>query len=536
MKQLLRIALCFGLVSGLCANETPPPRQPDMTLMAPMRDGVELPTDVYLPTGKTKNLPCILVRSPSGRRAANVLAQTQLTDHGYVFVVQETRSAMDQEGKTIPYVADSEDGYDTVVWLKEHELTNGKIGTLGASAQGITQLLLAPTAPEGLECQHINVATSSIYHYGIFPGGQLLKNQVEGWLGLYARDPSVRQFVCNKPQFDDFWTALDSSRLAHQVKTPAVHFGGWYDTFLQGTIDAYVFRQETGDEGARGTQKLVIGPWTHFWPYVRTIGDFPVPEAGRESPFDLSPERWFAYYLKGEKNGVESVPPVTYYVMGPLDGSESKGNVWRTAERWPVTSEKTAYYLTADGALTEEEFDVSDALSFTYDPADPAPTLGGRNLFLESGAKDQRPLEEREDVVIFSTEPLEEDLEVTGRVLATVYFSSDQEDTDVSVRLTDVYPDGRSVLIADGHTRLAAVHDEHGGEAVPVEVDLWSTSTVFAKGHRVRLLVTSSNYPRYEKNPNKRTGYPLEEGHEVAQNRIWIGGPTASHITLPIVR
>lgn len=503
---------------------------PDVSVMIPMRDGMELPTDLYLPNSEARHLPCILVRSPSGRRGRTPAQVAPMAQWGYVVAIQDTRSVLDAEGKTMPYLSDGwgeqQDGYDTVEWLGKSEWTNGRIGSVGASAQGITQLLMAPTAPPSLKCQYVRTAAASMYQHATYMGGRLLKSQVEGWLSHYAKDPSVLDCVLQQPSYNDFWQQLDTLTVADKVKTPAVHYGGWYDIFLQGSIEAFLARQNQGGDGAKNTQKLVIGPWTHFWPRDQSLGDFDVPEAGQTLPTDISEKRWLDYHLKGVDNGVAEVAPVIYYVMGPFDGSASSGNVWKTAETWPVPNTPTSLFLTADGQLHVERKPMQKGeVSFRYDPENPVPTVGGRNLFLDSGPKDQRSIEERDDVLLFTTDALNEDLEVTGKVTAKIFLSSNSDETDVAVRLCDVYPDGRSILVTDGLTRVSAMELDKQRE---VEVDLWSTSIVFAKGHRIRLTVTSSNYPCYEKN--------LSKGASSVATSVLVGKLTPSQVILPIVR
>lgn len=512
---------------------------PDMTLTIPMRDGQNLPADVYLPAKDAKDLPCILLRSPAGRRKAYWLPYIALAKAGYVVVIQDTRSGIDKEGKTLPYYSDGwgdlQDGYDTIVWLANHPLTNGKIGTAGHSALGITQLLLAPTAPQNLKCQYISMAAASLYHDAIYPGGGLLKNQAEGWLGLYAPDTGVHNLVTTQPFYNRFWQSLNTLEQAQFVSTPAIHYGGWYDTFLQGTINAFKERQEKGREGAKGEQKLVIGPWTHYWPFITKLGDFDVPQTGMLPPFDISLLSWFDYHLKGVQNGTDKIPSVLYYVMGPFDGSPSKGNVWKTASTWPIPYEPFQFYLTVNNELVKQPLSKQGKISYEYDPLVPTPTIGGRNLFIESGAKDQSSIEERKDVVVFTSEPLIEDLEVTGPLKAVIYFTTDQKDTDVVVKLCDVYPDGRSILIADGLCRLAVCYpNQKFDNPFPVEIDLCATSMVFAKDHKIRVSISSSNYPKYERNLNIGVTLENKSKLKVAANTIYLGDKTPSHIVLPI--
>lgn len=543
MRQIVCfLTACFGFLTAVFtpapsyAYETAQAPKPDQTFKIPMRDGHELITDIYLPSADAKNLPCILLRGPGGRHAASAVTYVGLAKDGYVVAIQDSRSVNDPEGKTLPFFSDGwgkqQDGYDTVQWLAQNPVTNGKIGTLGISNMGISQLLMAPTQPPALKCQYIGVAAASLFHHAIFPNGKLMKNQVEGWLGLYAKHPSVLEFVCNRSVYNDFWEGFNTVTTAHRVRVPAVHQGGWFDTFIQGTIDSFVSRQEMGGPGAKGTQKLLIGPWTHRWPAIKTIGDFEVPEEGLRSPYDLSPKRWFDFYLKGVPNKIDETPAVVYYVMGPFDGSTSSGNRWRTADTWPIPHVDTPFYLSSDKKLSEKKpTDKTNYLTYAHDSNDPVPTIGGRNLFLESGPMDQGPIEQRKDVLVFTTEPLEEDLEVTGRVIAKLFFSSDEEDTDISLRLTDVYPDGKSLLIADGIVRTVPCLKK-ASATQEVDIDLWSTSLVFAKGHKIRIIITGSNYPRFEKNAKMLSG----DSKSLHIHNLHMGSSTPSQIILPIVR
>lgn len=543
MKFLARFIVPFVLLFQLIRAEE---LAPDLTIMIPMRDGKELPADVYLPSPEARGLPCILLRSPAGRNAYWKDFAKIAKEGGYAVVIQETRSALDTEGKTFPFVTDGwgklQDGYDTVEWLAQSPYTNGKIGTWGASALGITQLLMAPSHPHHLKCQYILMAAASLYHHGIFPGGQLLKHQAEGWLGHYARDTGVISYVSQRPFYNEFWKQLNSLEASHRVQVPGIHIGGWYDTFLQGTLASFAARQYEGGEGAQGKQKLVIGPWTHFWPMSQHFGDFQIPQAGVSPPYDISPKRWFDFYLKGIPNGIEDLPPVMYYVMGPFDGAPSSGHVWRTADKWPVPATETVFYLTPDLHLQTTPAPEGERV-YEYDPCHVIPTLGGRNLFLESGPKDQRSIEARSDILVFTTDPLLKDVEVTGPLSATLYFASDQPDTDVVLRLCDVYPDGRSILISEGGVRLGIMCfqkdetcEQKPNKVRELKIDLWATSMVFAKGHAIRLSVSSSSYPRYEKNMNIGLLGSNSGKCQTARNKVFMGEKTPSRLFLPIVQ
>ncbi|MCB1149427.1 MAG: CocE/NonD family hydrolase [Chlamydiia bacterium] len=522
LKVYVLTTLCILFIAAAYAEEI----QPDVVVEIPMRDGALLPTDIYLPSPDARNLPTILVRTPSGRRAF-YQAYQPLTKAGYVVAIQDARNFVDQEGKTFPWLSDGwgelQDGYDTVEWLAKSPYSNGKVGTMGFSAMGISQLLLAPTAPPSLKAQYIGFAVSDMYRHAIYHGGTLRKNQVEGWIGYCAKDPSVLSTILSIGQDDDFWGRIDCLSQVCRMRLPALHYGGWYDTFSQGTLDTFAALQAQGGPGAKGRQILVMGPWTHHWPRSMKIGDFDIPENGRFPPFDISPKSWFDYYLKGDSNGIDKLPAVTYYVMGPLDGTSSKGNIWKTATSWPIPAKPWRLYLQPAGKLADTAASIG-SMRFKHDPENPVPTLGGRNLFLEAGAKDQTPLEERSDVLVFTTDVFSEDMEVTGRISAALYISSDAKDADIAVRLTDVYPDGKSVLIADGVRRLSNVR-KFDGSSTPVEVkvDLLSTSQVFAKGHRLRISISGSNYPQFDlvKDPS--------------ENVVLFGSEAPSHVTLPLV-
>lgn len=541
MITLLRYFFVFTVFTfqSICGESL----APSLTIEVPMRDGLMLPTDIYLPPTPGK-APGILLRVPAGRKAMPWVEYANFSRHGYVVAIQDTRSVIDPDGKTFPYLTDGwgklQDGYDAVEWLANSEYTNGKVGTLGFSAAGITQLLLAPAAPPSLKCQYIGIAPASLYHHVVYPGGQVCKNQVEGWLGMYAKDSGVLGVVVNNPLYNPFWASLNTMSVAHKVQAPGLHYTGWFDPFVQGTIDAFVTRQDQGGPGALGNQKLLVGPWSHYYPLVMKLGDFNVPSQGLAPPHDTSAESWFDYYLRGNPNGVSELPNVIYYVMGPFDGSPSSGNVWRTSNVWPVPADNRSLYLTCDNTLQETNPTREKGLAYSYDPQDPIHTVGGRNLFLESGPKDQRPLEARKDVLVFTSDPLSDDLEVTGQVVSKLFFSSDQPDTDVVVRLTDVYPDGRSILIAEGIHRTGPKHcteREHKlNSPHEIEVDLWSTSIVFAKDHKIRISISSSNFPRHEKNANVGLTGSHSGNYAVANNCFYLGGKYPSRLILPVVK
>jgi putative CocE/NonD family hydrolase len=229
------------------------------------------------------------------------------------------------------------------------------------------------------------------------------------------------------------------------------------------------------------------------------------------------------------------------YVMGPFDGSSSSGNVWRRLSTWPPPSQEICWFFSPDGMLTEGKArPEASRLPFEHDPDRPVPTLGGSNLFLKAGPMDQRPIESRDDVVVFTTPALPGDLEVIGRVRAKVWLSTEADDTDVAVRLCDVYPDGRSILICDGIRRLSTVASfpETTGARQPVEVeiDLWSTSIVFALGHKIRVSISGSNWPRFAVDRGFSDMTEKKKRKQIQKNTLWVGGEHNSRLILPVTR
>jgi predicted acyl esterase len=518
-----------------------PPRD-RTTHMVAMRDGIKLATDVYLPRGDGP-FPSVLLRTPYGKTDRGMPAAGGFVARGIAVVVQDMRGRFDSEGENLPFVEDGQgehhDGYDSIAWIRRQSWSNGNVVTMGGSAAGIAQNLLAPTAPEGLKAQHISVAPASLYHHAAYVGGALRQSQVENWMRRNHFDPKSEELYRAHPEFDEFWRHADIQLQASAINVPAVHIGGWFDTFGQGTIESFVTRQHQGGPGARGKQKLVMGPWAH--PIGRSpVGELTFPNFGLPQEYTIGP--WVEYHLKGVENGVMDLPAVAYYVLGDVNDPDAPGNVWRRAADWPIPARETLFYLQTPGGLARNKPESSEAhAEYTFDPADPCPTIGGNNLTIPAGPRNQNPIENRKDVVLFTSEPLKQPLEVTGRVAARIFVSSSAVDTDLSVRLCDVYPDGKSYNIAEGMLRLRCRKSFKKpepltpGEIVEAAVDCWSTSIVFNRGHRLRVTVTSSNAPRFDVNPG--TGKPYREGDRCVKqtNRIYCDAAHPSCIVLPVV-
>lgn len=511
-------------------------------VMVPMRDGVRLATDVYLPQGDGP-WPTVLIRTTYSRQDGMAGLADILNVAGYAVVVQDTRGRFDSKGTDSGFFDATQDGQTTLEWIATQPWCDGRIGTWGPSALGIVQYMLAPGAPQALRCQTVLIATPDLYHAGS-QGGVARQALIEGWLSWQGSEFLIEEWLSH-PLEDDYWDAADISGRYSEVHVPALHIGGWYDIFTQGTLDAFVGYQEQGGAGAAGRQHLVMGPWTHFGLGGLEQGELVYPDNAGMDPLELMQLTldWYKACLLGQEGRADDWPPVRYYVMGDVDDPEAPGNVWREADAWPPPATDLSLYLRAEGRLDGMPPAAGEGSdTFVYDPADPSPTVCGANLTLPAGPCDQREVEARDDVLIFSTPPLERPLEVTGRVRARLWLVSDAPDTDLAVRLTDVYPDGRSMLVTDGILRarfrgLDFTREELMTPGTPyeLEIDLGSTSIAFNAGHSIRIIISSSNAPRFDVNPN--TGAPLHanDGIRIANNTILHDAEHPSALLLPVV-
>lgn len=515
--------------------------QPQKTTVA-MSDGIDLATNVYLPGKGMPPYPTILVRTPYGKSGGDGIAGN-LCAQGYAVVVQDMRGRFDSKGHpAIIFGNDGlggkhQDGHDTMRWITQQSWSNGKIATWGGSALGIVQNMAAPNAPEALQGQVVLVAFSDYYHQAAYQGGVWRKELLEGWLKSQKLEEVNLPTFLEHPTYDGFWQALSAEAHAEQVNAPSIYVGGWYDIFVQGTINSFVTSQTRGGPRARGKCFLVIGPTAHG-AFTAKV-DYP---RATDSPVNgFAPMNLLAHWLKGEANGADKLKPVHYYVMGDTEDKSAPGNYWRSADTWPPAAKSTPFYFHANKALDETKPGGDGRLTYKYDPQNTAPTVGGQNLLITKGPMDQSKVEERPDVLVFSSAPLVQPLEVTGRITAKLYVSSDCPDTDFTVKLCDVYPDGKSMLVTDGIRRASLRNGFaqrellEAGKVYEIEVDLWSTSLVFNKGHRIRIAVSSSNAPRFEPNPNTGDPHPVNGKSRVATNTLYLSPEHASHVLLPTV-
>jgi putative CocE/NonD family hydrolase len=397
--------------------------------------------------------------------------------------------------------------------------------------------MAAPRAPDGLKAQFVVVAYSDFYSQGAYQGGAFRTGLLENWLdATEMSDDNLKAFVAH-PDYDSFWAGLNPEAQAEQVHAPAVFLGGWYDIFQQGTINSFVTIHNKGGTGARGKCRLILAPIGHG-----NMTELKYPENASKYPKCGNDVAWFDYVLKGVANGVGEEKPVHYYVMGDPTDKNAPGNYWRSADNWPPPAVETAYYFHPDHKLVASNPPRGeDRQSYRYDPGSPLPTVGGAELGRDIGPKDQRKVEARGDVVLFTTDVLANPVEVTGRIAAKLYVSSDCPDTDFTVKLTDVYPDGRSMLVTDGILRARFRESfEHerlmeAGKVYEVTVDLWSTSLVFNRGHKIRVAISSSNAPRFDPNPNTGHAFRADKESRVATNTIWFSKGYPSRIVLPIM-
>jgi putative CocE/NonD family hydrolase len=561
----------------------------DLNVPAPMRDGVVLRSNVYRPAGDGR-WPVLLTRLPYGKDlplGSSVLDPVQAARHGFVVIVQDTRGRFSSEGDWFPLRNEAEDGHDTVQWAASLPYSDGQVGMYGASYFGFTQWSAALTAPPALKAIVPFITWSDPYNGLAFRGGALelgiqahwhlqmgfdvllrlhrgdlpalgrafhgLAQELdqlarEGYASLPLREfgPLVRQDVA--PAFFDYFRAsTDRSELGfaaiggrhHQASVPSFNAGGWYDIFLQDTIANYQAMRDLGLPS-----KLLIGPWSHG-SQRNPVGELSFGVASQAALIDLRIDfqslqlRWFDRWLKGADNGIMSEPPIQLFVMG--------ANAWRQLEEWPPPAAvPTQLYLREGGLLSTGAPGDERPEGYEYDPANPVPTRGGALLLgpeYPSGPYDQRSLEARQDVLVFTSQPLERDTEVTGPVRVQLWAASSAPDTDFVARLCDVHPDGRSFNLTDGIVRARYRDWDSGAEPSPIEpdrpqcydIDLWSTSNLFKAGHRIRLQVTSSSFPRWDRNPN--TGHELGADTElaVARQTIFHDRERPSHLLLPIL-
>ena len=579
----------------------------DFDVPARMRDGTTLRANVYRPAGEGKwpVLLTRLPYGKDFPIGASMMDPAQVARRGYVVIVQDTRGRLTSEGEWVPFVNEALDGVDTIEWAAQLPYSNGSVGMYGLSYFGFTQWASAVHHPTALKAMVPFQTWNDPLNGVIFRGGALELGTSGNWQLMMGLDVLMRRHR-DDPQamgraiymlakemdalgklgywslplnefgplqrqnvapsfFQNFSRPMDRTHELiepmtivgkhEQVTVPTLNAGGWYDIFLQDTITNFTTMREHGSTPEARQSKLVIGPWTHGH-VTNPIGELNFGFGSSAAFIDLQIDftslqvRWFDHWLKGIDTGMLKESPIKLFVMG--------ANAWRDEQEWPLArAVNTRYYLHSNGGanslhgngyLTTDLPDRDESASdkYDYDPNNPMITRGGALLLSPEyppGPFDQQPTESREDVLVYTSGELKEDLEVTGPIKVHLWAVSSAPDTDFVARLVDVHDDGYAQNLTDGIIRARYRHFERGespsliepGKAYEYEIDLWATSNVFKAGHRIRLEVTSSNFPRWDRNPNTGHDFGTDTEMVVAHQTILHDAEHASYIVLPIV-
>ena len=538
----------------------------------PMRDGVKLYANIYKPKAESK-FPVILIRLPYGKdeyycympAIGNYWAKK-----GYICVVQDVRGKWSSEGEWYPCVNEADDGYDTLSWIAKQSWCDGNIGMMGVSYFGYTQWAVAPLNHPNLKC--IAPGTIATDMYGWTYNNGAFRMQAEGtWAYEMNSKTSNNYFRLNPwllplitmddeagvtcdyykdlirhPSRDSYWDRINVNEKYSQIKIPVLHWGGWYDNFVKFTIDDWLGVKQNSESVVAGkNQWLVIGPIDHEWTteFTQKIGKMDIGEKGCNWMWDLH-QQFFDYWLKGIDNGFSETPRVKIFVLGD--------NEWRYENEWPLARTKyTNYYLHSNGSANTSNGDgvldtkkPGDELSdsYVYDPNDPITVSLETNLWeLARHLKDRTEVEKRADVLVYTTPELEEDIEITGPITVTLHAASSARDTDFTATLVDIFPDGYAHMIQEGIVRARYRNSDRNpsliepGKVYEYIIDLWATSFLVKKGHKIRVEISSSNFNRYDRNPNTGHEFGMDAETIKATQTIYHDTKRPSHITLPII-
>ena len=537
-------------------------------LMAPMRDGVKLRTSISRPG--PGRYPVVLIRGYDTDFWGGISGR--FLDAGYVFVGQATRGHLGSEGAQgmdNRFFDDAQDGYDCIDWISRQPWCDGKVAMYGSSYYGATQWLTAPEAHPNLKAivpQNVNPdpwqrmyrdhGAIQLAHTArrIYDYSPQARRQVEefGWWNWYRHLPLItldtvagtrpnklyNDYVSHST-YDDFWKTIGTRHKLDKIRIPVYLMSGWYDNYPGATLEYF---EKLTKLGASDEIRVAISPTTHS--RNRVVGDRDFGENPEKDEIGLA-IRWLDYVVKGNDNGIRDEPKIRLFVMGI--------NEWRLENEWPLARTRfTKYYLHAngekDGTLSVAPPQDEPPTRYTYDPDDPVPTLGGNHSATEipgiirAGPVDQRPNENRQDVLVFTSEPLARDLEVTGPVVIKLHAASSARDTDFIARLSDVYPDGRAFNLTEGILRARFRESIWERPRLlepdrPYEytIDLLPTANVFLKGHRIRVHITSSNFPMWDRNPNTGNEQGMDTERKIARQTIYHDRVRPSHILLPVI-
>ncbi len=546
-------------------------------VMASMRDGVKLSCDIYLPD-EPGPFPTILFRTPYDNSTQRCVDWGLFyARRGYAFVAQDCRGRYDSEGIFYAWHDEAKDGYDAEEWIGRQPWCNGKIGTVGGSYGGLTQWLPAPLRSQYLKAMVPSVTPSDFWrednyfggafalglnlHWSLRTSSRSMQNaEVYDWSQAYRALPLIEadrqagrnvefyQDWIKHPNYDEYWREISNHDKYSEIDVPVLNLAGWFDAYHGAAFINFNGMVNSGHTPeTRGSQKLLIGPWPHNLSRNTKTGQM---DFGSDSLVDLQALelRWFDYWLKGIDNGIMDEPPIRLFVMGD--------NVWRDEHEWPLArTQFTKYYLhsrggagrlRSDGTLSQEMPQGEEAVDrYLYDPENPVPTVGGNHSMtpevISVGPWDQRAIAGREDILVYTSPVLEEPIEVTGPVIAKLYAESSAPDTDFTARLIDVYPDGRAMNLCEGVIRTRFRESiEHPvlmtpGNVYEFSIDMEVTSNVFKAGHRIRLDISSSNFPRLDRNLNTGHALGIDAEMQVAEQGIHHSQQYPSHLILPII-
>ncbi len=547
----------------------------------PMRDGVKLSANVFLPDAKGR-FPVVFQRMPygaSGRDPGEFYAQ-----RGYALVIQDCRGRHDSEGEFYPFRDDTPDGLDSLDWICAQPWSNGRVGMFGPSYLGGVQWAVAGERHPALQAIVPNVIPCDFWKSGYWRNGafSLALNALWTCLEITSRTsdlgliPSydLNKFFRHLPlrtldsyagrpcefwqdflehsQYDDYWKRMSVIRdRFDQVAVPAYIMCGWYDYYPGESFDAFNGMRSQARGRAREQSRIIMGPWSHLISLSSRLGEV---DFGAHSHLAINALalRWFDCLLKDMDTGILSEPPVTIFVMGI--------NEWRHENEWPLARTCfTDFYLHSRGAANRDLHDgllsvvpPKDELpdQYIYNPDKPVPTLGGNHSIcwgdafhiIQPGPFDQRAVEQRPDVLTYTTPPMEADTEVTGPIVLHLYAATDAPDTDWTAKLVDVYPDGRAINLTEGNLRARfrkSIYEPpellEPGKVYWYRIDIQPTSNVFRKGHRMRLEISSSNFPLWDRNPNTGHKQGLDDELRIARQTVFHNSEYPSRIVLPVI-
>jgi putative CocE/NonD family hydrolase len=548
---------------------------------AKMRDGVILKADIYRPRADGK-YPVLLQRTPYDKNNARLFGM-KAAARGYVVIVQDVRGRFTSEGEWYPFRHELQDGYDTVEWAAALPQSNGEVGMFGGSYVGATQMLAAIASPPHLSGIAPYVTASNYHENWTYQGGAFEQWFNQSWSSGLAQNtmdrrvaqdtnalnwkdtlplesypilahpdpkalaPYYRDWLAH-PSYDAYWKAVSIEENYAHIQVPILHIAAWYDIFLGGSLRNYVLlKSRAGSEAARNGQHLLVEVGGHAGGSdQRKIGEV---DFGSAAPYDNDERllQWYDFLLKGQANEFSGKKPVRIFAMGK--------NEWRDEEDWPLARAKvTKYFLhsagkanaSAGGGQLNSQAPVAEPKdSYVYDPANPVPTIGGPlccdSMHLAPGPRDQRTAEEGSDVLVYTTPAFTQDTEVTGPVSLDLFASTSTKDTDFTAKLVDLWPNGFAQNLTEGILRLRYRNSVERpelakpGEIYHVTVDLWATSNVFLAGHRLRVEISSSNFPRFDRNLNTGEDQAASTKMLPATNTIYHDKEHPSALVLPIV-